>query len=228
MKQTPLLFNSDMVNALLGGYKTMTRRQINRLLGFGKITEFGKSDTKGYDWHFRDKEMRWHDISNERLLELCPYGMKGDLIWVRETWKASSIDDSNKPSELSNLSEIVYMADNSSNTKEEQFLCMGKTRQSIFMPKWASRLTLKITGVRVERVQDISEEDAKAEGVWHNKELNRFRMKKDIGAYLVYARGAFQWLWNSINNNWDDNPFVWIISFEVIKENIDSYLDRQT
>lgn len=85
MKLRPLLYKAPMVNATIDSLKTQTRRGINRLAGFGVITEFQKSETHGYDWTFRDKKMLWHDISHQQLLDSCPYGVIGDQLYVKET-----------------------------------------------------------------------------------------------------------------------------------------------
>lgn len=85
--ERPLLYSGPMVVAVLRDVdpKTQTRRGVTRLAGFGQITDLGLSDTPGYDWHFRDSAMRWHDITHARLLECCPYGQFKDRLWVRET-----------------------------------------------------------------------------------------------------------------------------------------------
>src|ERR1700744_2734701 len=85
MRELPILMNGPMVRATLADLKTVTRRLPNMLLGFGQVTEFGASDTNGYEWHFRDRGGRWNDVSHERLLAACPYGQPGDRLWVRET-----------------------------------------------------------------------------------------------------------------------------------------------
>jgi uncharacterized protein YhfF len=83
------------------------------------------------------------------------------------------------------------------------------------MPRWASRLTLKVTDVRIEQVQSITKEQAQAEGV------------RPTGCTKGYWRSAYQRIWNSIYGNWDQNPYVWVIEFEVIHQNVDVYLTSQ-
>src|SRR5687768_933745 len=90
IKEHGTLFKAPMIRAILDGRKNQTRRVVSKLILLGKITEFGKSDTNGYDWHFRDKHMRWHDINHARLLELCPHGKIGEHLWVRETYLQDS------------------------------------------------------------------------------------------------------------------------------------------
>jgi len=94
VKERPILFSAPMVRAILEGKKTQTRRVLNRILGVGPITEFGPSNTPGYDWNYRDKQMRWHDVMANGVLEpnglilgRCPYGRPGGRLWVRETWR---------------------------------------------------------------------------------------------------------------------------------------------
>lgn len=127
---------------------------------------------------------------------LCPYGRVGDVLWVRETWW--SPEKNFRPG-----GSILYRADDE--LSSGSILPAGeKWRPSIFMPKIACRLYLEITGVRAEKLQDISEEDAKAEGT-----------EIDYGAEMY--RSAFKHLWMSINGaqSWFDNPYVWVITFKI-------------
>ena len=127
-------------------------------------------------------------ILTERHGEYCPYGHPGDFLWVRETFYNSRMDNS---------MPTHYRADN----QDEDFQLIWNP--SIFMPRWASRILLEITAVRVERLQKISEDDARAEGV------------------SPETVGPFSELWDSINRKpgrtWADNPFVWVIEFKRIK-----------
>lgn len=216
MKTTPLLFNSDMVRALLDGRKTQTRRIIK-----GKRHR----DTERFQNFYFDQwdELRYDGL---RLTTIkCPYGKKGDLIWVRETF---FIDTADYIATESDLENTYYRADGECCDLIPECACseVGKPKwkPSIYMPRWASRLTLKITDVRVERVQDITSDDVLNEGVGH-----------PVGTSLAHGTVTEQWniqrefipLWNSIHfiGSWDDNPFVWVIEFEVIKQNIDDYIE---
>lgn len=131
----------------------------------------------------------------------CPYGVAGDRLWVRETF---ALHDHRDP-------PIVYYRVDDQNKYESD----GAWKPSIHMPRWASRITLEITKVRVERLQDISEEDAKAEGI----EPERFYSGKIARRASVYRgeyyRTPFRYLWEEINDRdaWDKNPWVWVISF---------------
>ena len=115
------------------------------------------------------------------------FAQAGTRLWVRETWSGTGMD-------------VVYKSDDLSSWRQ-----LSPWRPSIHMPRWASRITLEVTGVRVERLQDISEEDAKAEGV----------TLKGTSRYDGEARDAFESLWCSINGaeSWDANPWVWCVSF---------------
>jgi hypothetical protein len=204
-KERPMLYAGAMVRALLrdADPKTMTRREVTRLAGFGIVTEFDRTDTPGYDWHFRDAAMRWHDISHARLMQCCPYGQPGERLWVRETWNRTN------PSGADGV--YFYRAD--TNFPE----CIGGGtiwpdvlwRPSIHMPRRASRINLKITDVRVERLQDICANDAQAEGC--------MPLTGDDEADN-WVRG-FRVLWMSINGagSWATNPWVWVVSFERIE-----------
>ncbi len=135
---------------------------------------------------------------NERPL---PYGQPGDRLWVRETWHDAS---------SSLHSCALYRADGID-------LHWGKWAPSIHMPRWASRITLEITSVRVERLQEISIEDAKAEGAWGPDDSIVQKVADYFGTDIFSAnpRKAFQMLWESINgpDSWAANPWVWAIEF---------------
>jgi hypothetical protein len=138
-----------------------------------------------------------------------PYGAPGDLLWVRETWTQYPIELNPEPC------DAWYKA--TSNGPPPPF----KWRPSIHMPRWASRITLRITDIRVERLQDISEDDARAEGAmrhdggtyWHSG------WRHDYSDVHADAYSSFARLWNNINGPgaWGANPWVWAISFERVK-----------
>lgn len=212
----PILFNTEMVQALLDGRKTQTRRVIKPQPERTYVAGHGIGRA-GYtnEWvtcHQSD-EFGW-EAWKEKALINCPYGQPGDLLWVRETFTIYQGYSDSVP---------LYK------TGEHDDLL--KWSPSIHMPRWASRLTLKITNVRVERVQDISEEDAKAEGVysWNGNTgdvrtgAHKIWGTKEVSALDPVA--AFELLWDSINTkrgySWESNPWVWVIEFEVIKKNID-------
>lgn len=249
MADRPIIMSGPMVRALLDGRKTMTRRVIKRLLRFGPITEFGRSTTPGYDWCFRDREMRRHDLTHDELLSYCPYGVPGDRLWLRETFVIENTQEYDEivvePQDGRPIRVIderdwgrcrliphyratepephIVPAD-----VEDSFDDRTRWSPSIFMKRWASRLTLQLTDVRAERVQDISADDIYAEGTpgaWDDHTPGGKHL------CLVACRAAFIDLWNAINGqksgcSWDDNPWVWALSFTVIKTNIDQIGER--
>ena len=187
----PILFNGEMVRAILKRRKTQTRRVI-------KLAYFGESATPGYAWRWRDKNMRWNEVTAARLLErYCPYGQVGDKLWVRETFALMI------PAGASIHAERIphYRADADT---------APRWTPSIHMPRWASRITLEITGVKVERVQDISPQDIEREGLTPPSDSLNW-----VGTF----QNNFRLLWDSINAKrgygWDANPWVWVLTFEV-------------
>ena len=148
--------------------------------------------------------------SESELIRICPYGMPGSHLWVREAWHPSN--------HVPYGTKADYLADTPDATGEGFF----KWKPSIFMPRWASRITLEITGVRVERLQEISEADAKAEGIEH-KRLDNFPGVKACHCPATgwTGRTAYQTfanLWGHINgpDSWAANPWVWVIEFKRI------------
>jgi hypothetical protein len=147
----------------------------------------------------------------------CPYGRSGDRQWVQEAWRVSSAHDDLPPSRIPRGTTVEYLADGPG-------MLEGKTRPSIFMPRWASRITLQITNVRVMQLQDISEADARAEGIaelplqagqpgaWWSADPTQPALH---GCTPV---DAFRLLWESIygDGSWLDNPTVWAVSFQLI------------
>jgi hypothetical protein len=223
----PIIFSGSMVRALLAGTKTQTRRVLSRLSGMGAVTEFGWSDTPGYIWHFRDREARWHDLRHEELLARLPYAV-GDRLYVRE--RCLTITGRT-------YRGVRYIADGHDAGDFDKARDAGewdcKSRPSIHMPRWASRLTLAVTEVRVERLNDISRDDAMAEGVvqtWGDFRGNppawALRPGEDDPCFYDNRTSVenFRLLWESINgpDAWAANPWVVAISFRVIPANIDS------
>ncbi|WP_406851217.1 hypothetical protein ABEB33_10335 [Herbaspirillum huttiense] len=229
MREIPLLMNGPMVRATLAGHKTNTRREIIRLGGFGKITQFGRSDTPGYDWHFRDSAMRWHDLSHAQLMKACPYGQVGDRLWVRETWRG--VVEISHPDAPVKYGVARYMPDQQHWRRVEYAATQAHDgepwRPNIHMPRWACRILLEITGVRVERLQD-----GEGEAAWGSRYLAEGIHKIDHGRGDHYFSAfrtephsknwadpfdAWRELWSSTGGNWDTNPWVWVIEFRRIK-----------
>ena len=204
MKKRPILFSAPMVRALLDGSKTQTRRVVKFNDRLGRWDADGcyvvQPDTIAKT-PWTEHSIRWNIA--------CPFGQPGDRLWVRETWWHDEEDNS-----------IIYRVDANSDivdvNKRETGLAKYNWRPSIFMPRAASRITLEITAVRVERLQDISGADAQAEGIvpdgdggWHLADTRHY-MGDPISSYAS--------LWEYINgaDSWDLNPWVWVIEFKKV------------
>lgn len=191
MKERGMIFNGEMVRAILDGGKTQTRRPV-------KVPHI-------------DRDAMCELSGNELAGELSagnyrnsPHGKPGDRIWVRETWARYNIDQDSH--------DMAYRATPPADWPEE-----GRWRPSIHMPRWASRITLEITCVRVERLNSISQEDAQAEGM----ELTGWRTTysdPDSGGEVWTPYDNFAQLWESIygEESWQANPWVWVIEFKVV------------
>ena len=202
MKERPILFSGEMVRAILEGRKTQTRRVVK---------------PQPYkDFAFMPLSTELVGIgSPEKGWVRCPFGTPGDRLWVRETWRAwHPVNRYDEPLEWDIYPSIP--AEKGDRSIEYQATTEGPEdipwRPSIHMPRWASRITLEITGVRVERLRAMSEEDALAEG---------FRGKKfgheDPEADNWTNRAAFAEYWDSLSKGeffWCDNPWVWVIEFK--------------
>jgi len=229
MKEKPILFNSEMVRAILDGRKTQTRRVIK----FPKHTYTPDSswvaslnpDGRG-DWIAWGPRPVTDDFSINAYLDgggfPCPYGKPGDMLWVRETWlqlDRSGWCDPAKPKDwydpaYRRVNAIAYRANADTEAEEIRKEYGYKWRPSIFMPRWASRLTLKVTTVKAERVQDISDGDLLEEGMTAYS-------PSDCPHPETLTRDDFRQLWDSINAkrgySWDTNPWVWVVEFEAVQ-----------
>lgn len=207
MKVVPMIFNTDMVKALMAGDKRATRRpvKIDYERGMNVPVVRGRNGEVSV-------------LSFAPIAGLCPFVNFGDLIYVRETFRLFNHSDECGCSD--------YCSCPPSGTPAYFANCGGdsesKWKPSIHMPRAASRLTLKVTDVRVERVQDITEEQAIKEGINKHHQLPAFKSPIGYHTSPVYA---FEELWNSIYGNWEENPYVWVIEFEVIHQNVDKYLE---
>ena len=215
MKERPILFSTLMVQAILEGRKTMTRRIVkpqpdeddNMVLGLYHPTLV---DSYGDIFPGTEK----FGLSNEHYSIPGPYGKPGDVLWIRETWRPRT-----------HSFPTGYAYEYKATAKEDGVPVDEPWKPSIFMPRQASRITLEITNVRVERLQDISDEDAVKEGieVIHMAEptvpiYKRYDLKENKGTTNPFL--SFQTLWKSINgkDSWDANPWVWVIEFKKINE----------
>ena len=142
----------------------------------------------------------------------CPYGKVGDKLWVKETWADFICISSTEKSKGKGEKNPFYKADYGKNDFEYNIKKCWKS--PYFMPRWASRILLEITGIRVERLQEISENDAKAEGVISNEERFKIKSQSIVNKY----RWQYRELWDSLNKKrgygWDTNPYVWVLTFK--------------
>jgi len=210
-KEHPIIFSAPMIRAILAGEKTQTRRVVKPqppeggcIVWLSKNVEDGVA-TYVTLWRVCD--------ANDKIIKAidCPYGIPGDHLWVRETWHAAKRYDELKPSFLSINSPLWYAV--GGHRDHDGWTIKGKKRPSIFMLRWASRITLEITDVGVEQVTDITERGAVAEGC---KTYYYGGYDFDYVDY-VPAIANFRRLWDSIDTKrgfgWITNPWCWRISF---------------
>lgn len=213
MKERPILFSAPMIRALLAGTKTQTRRVLKQAIG--PSLSVGIEDEPGV------AELSWlwgdgpgHDVHETVKKVRCPYGVPGDRLWVREGFSGPHHQDGFPPSLWHPMDDIWYWADGNPAIGD-----WTRPRPSIHMPRWASRLTLEVTEVRVERLQDISEADSRAEGITDGG-CTSCGEPEPCGcpAAAPSARDAYCHLWGQINgpDSWAANPWVWAVSFRVI------------
>ena len=211
MKEKPMIFSVPMVRAILEGRKSQTRRIINPDTWNPASSEFSGrfrlgaySDKIGLQAYFEHLDTgNWFGTK-------CPYGQPGDRLWVKEnfSWYGCEYDQS----------EVAYKADT-----DYPPPCFPKWKSSRYMPRWASRITLEITGIRVERLQDISGQDAIAEGIdriggntsccpWRNYRISE---ASEMPLHCSTPTRSYMTLWELLNGpgSWDKNPWVWVIEF---------------
>lgn len=205
MRERPILFNDAMVRAILSGAKTQTRRPV-------KLR---------YDWAAEDLPdgRMWPHArayvggDGDMAPAECPFGAPGDLLWVRECFALGRVFDESRAAELPIIERDVPVWFRADGGADESWANRGKWRPSIHMPRWASRLTLRVTDVRVERLQDITEEDARAEG---------FDGDCPVGYVPAYVAGPCRYHFGSEwpyegAHGWAANPWVWVVSFERVE-----------
>ncbi len=227
IKTTPMIFNREMVRALLAGNKTQTRRLVPewqlpiKTSGDGRYMSIAQRGRWGFGVFGATPEAAMNNY-NPEFRSCCPFGWVGDLIYVRETFNISEneLDDIRADYLISYVAddsfEPVFATTDNSGYLAKSLLKEGNT-PSIHMPRWASRLTLKIADVRVERIQVISEDDAWAEGVDRDCVLN---IPTSDAASAEFSR-----LWENVYpDSWDKNEWVWVMDFEVINKNVDLVL----
>jgi hypothetical protein len=208
-RERPILFSGEMVCALLDGSKTQTRRVVklphsNPLGRWEPVTLGGEKGGRMRDGRtLPEHRAIWHTRTGDAIA--CPYGFRGDRLWVREAHRLTVCECE----ETCRVSGNVWFEADASGYKN---VSQNRLRPSIHMPRWASRITLEITDVRVERLQAITPNDALAEGC-----PEFFR---EDGADPAEPRLWYRAAWNRINGargfGWDANPYVWIIDFRRI------------
>lgn len=228
MKERPILFSTDMVKAILDGRKTMTRRVVS----FKDAWPFNNSNSWPYVKQLDDGTWMWADSPDFNYPKnymkngiKCPYGQVGDRLWVREKWGELGWHKGEIPihkikdyegceRDIIYYQEIIEQCPDFLWFGEDESIEYRKDggevthwKSSMFIPRWASRITLEITNIRVERVQDITEDDAEKEG---DPKQGLIASENDHTTW-------FQHLWDSINGKkypWESNPWTWVIEFK--------------
>ena len=211
MKERPIIMSAESVQAILDGRKTQTRR----------VVKVANDMPCGVGVHFDGKTNSLKafyinangDINDYR----CPYGQKGDRLWVKESYIRGNVFTLLKTSNFEKQSKEEV---------EEFGKNHGGWKSPLFMKKKEAKLWLEITNIRVERLQDITEDDAIAEGIKLNKsEFNNSYQCKDYlddENFYFDAKGSYQSLWDKLNAkrgySWDNNPFVWVVEFRRVEE----------
>lgn len=228
MRERGILFSGEMVRAILAGRKTQTRRPLKPQ----PFVHFGEYGPEDLEW----KGAR--GLTPNALIDSCPYGGR---LWVRETWQIVDEADADVSGRLGPAApykgvqgtrsitwRAIYRADG--DLPDHPVYGRALWRSPIYQPRWASRLALEVTAVRVERLQDISEEDAKAEAAPCLCDQCGNDPEHDGGEAIHWAcdddsiaghRVGFAVLWDRLNAKrgygWEANPWVWVVAFEVIK-----------
>lgn len=217
MNEKPILFNAEMVNAILSGRKTQTRRIMR-----DQPEVIPPEDECGVPGYWIPYNAGKTMVRNEMMTITCPLGAVGDQLWVRECFRVHS--------RATDVATLVYRASERNSWTEQtrrvpvsdcnRPVSPEKWTPAIHMPRWASRINLLITGVRVERLNDISDADAMSEGI----DADRLAESQDHYDCIAdhnmtgrpTAKGYFSSLWQSIygEENWEANPWVWVINFE--------------
>lgn len=204
MKERPILFSGAMVRAILEGRKTVTRRAIKHQPDVPVTDAIPRRNyphgPATVDWYWRPQHGHLNGVPSNGWDFKCPYGQPGDRLWVREAWAADAQVNAVAPRDLSQGEPILYPADRAIRQAGCAMITPGTTRPSIHMPRWVSRILLEVTAVGVERLQAISEVQARAEG--------------------ATCRAGFACLWEGINGagSWNANPWVWVVEFKRVEQ----------
>lgn len=212
VKERPILFSAPMVRAILEGRKTATRRALNAqaLKNIGYGVQLGEC-------HELPSDGPLHPNSIGYYTDFCPFGRPGDRLWVRETFidlRGTGVE--HRPDPNGPLQRYAYAADcrPGSHSDEARKDFGLKYKPSIHMPRAACRILLEITEVRVERLQDISRADIRAEGLQCPPEL----ASDDVSPnYRDWYPAAWRELWESTGGDWNANPWVWVVEFKRVR-----------
>lgn len=212
MRERPILFSAPMIREILADRKTQTRRVVKDQPADADGCERQVAGPVCIDLDPGTHFFRWLLPSGISAGFLCPYGQPGDRLWVRETWR---VRDAHLRTVQRRATPDEHGGHHLSHGDAEWWARWGKRSEAgrwqpaIYLPRWASRLTLEVTSVRVERLQEITEDDARAEGV----------EASNGAAPSGWARHNFADLWESINGpeSWEANPFVWVVGFKRVE-----------
>lgn len=230
MKERPIIFSGPMVRELLSGTKTQTRRVVKPQPP--AWTNFALKACNGWAW-IDDLTDPRHGFPDGKEAIFCPFGVPGDRLYVKEaTWiwcekrpNGTSASGRKKYRYVPVGRNVVYCADQAKPTEriDDDPTHTWRYKAARFMPRWASRIALEITGVRVQRVQEITDEDARAEGSFLDRCACMPRAKdRGIMASFTLQQchihgSEFRYLWDSINAKrgygWDVNPWVFVLDF---------------
>jgi hypothetical protein len=224
MKSRPILFSAPMVRALLNGSKTQTRR-IVKPQPTEAMWDIARSNLGGDTYKAKPAAHRLFglglEITRDGITGMgfvepnipCPYGQTGDQLWVRETWAADACWDKICPRDIPNTQRVWHV---DVSFPDRPAAIRGRLRPSIHMPRWASRITLEITGIRCERLRQITGSDAHAEGCPY-PHPSTFPAEQIAHAH-TNTTNWYKDLWESINGHgsWDANPWVWVVELKKV------------
>lgn len=223
MTERPIIFKAHDIRAILDGRKTQTRQVVK--------PQPTQCSSGKFNWSNSGRSIAGASIADIAEFAKCPFGQPGDRLWGREKHFINDYRGARVPEDERADTELVYAAtdmDYVRNLEDDEGFAW---RPSIHMPRWASRITLEVTGVRVERLQDISEDDAIDEGLHRIEIGSGYRtlysatpatwaqvMEQEADAYDD-PRAAYRELWEQVNGtgSWDANPWVWVIAFKRVE-----------
>jgi hypothetical protein len=247
MADRGITFSGAMVRALLDGRKTQTRRLLSpqppeQVTSAGSYSNSIEGPTNRWSWLSGDpRDMDTWGFEGDFKV---PHAI-GDRLYVREHWKAHIAYEDLAPSKMGGEETVLYLADGALSEPHPDMpeRCVGRHRQAMHMPRWASRLTLLVTDVRVQRLQDISEDDCIAEGITRQQVITGMNCyggppieetaDRYFSDHLLNDNEGFECpvdayksLWNSLHTDpgtrWEDNPWIYAVSSNVVRGNIDN------